>query len=40
MINKLSKPPLFPIYLTENKTKSDLIENAFQQITETIHLLN
>lgn len=40
MINKLSKPPLFLIYFIENKTKSDLLENAVQQIIETRNLLN
>ena len=39
MINNFSAAPLFPIYLKENKTKSDLIENACNQITVILNHL-
>ncbi|MEY2924556.1 MAG: hypothetical protein RLZZ337_1104 [Bacteroidota bacterium] len=40
MVNNLSGPPLFPMYLKENKTKSDVISNVYDQITETIGFLS
>ena len=39
MINNFSAAPLFPIYLKENKTKSDLIENACNQINDILNHL-
>jgi len=40
MVNNLSGPPLFPMYIKENKTKSDVISNVYDQITETVGFLN
>ena len=40
MVNNLSGPPLFPMYLKGNKTKSDVISDVFDQIIETVVLLN
>lgn len=40
MVNNLSGPPLFPMYLKGNKTKSDVISDVFDQIIETVGLLS
>lgn len=39
IINSFSSPPLFPVYLKENKTKSDVIENVIHKVIDLINSL-